>query len=88
MLVRVVTRTIRGSVVCVTFPPDVQQARQRFSIPSATNKGKPWTEDDRAVALDRSLTTLQAAKSLGRTAYAIRTIRRDAAREEREAATE
>jgi hypothetical protein len=39
------------------------------------NKSKAWTEREIAIALDRSITVRQAAEMLGRTIYAVKSIR-------------
>jgi hypothetical protein len=45
--------------------------RQKDTIPGASLRRTPWTIEDLAVALDRSLTVRQAAKILHRTAYGV-----------------
>lgn len=42
----------------------------------AVNSNKPWTDEDRAVALRPDLTLKEAALLLGRTVYAVKFMRR------------
>ena len=41
------------------------------------NTGKPWSEEDLAVALDRRYSARQAAEMLGRTMFSVKQIRAD-----------
>jgi|GEM_PF-6538194 len=83
MMPRIVARTSAGTVLIKVFRDDGTQVRQRLSLPTATSSGEPWSRDDTELALDRSLSNLEAARALGRTAYAVRSKRRDVARAER-----
>ena len=51
-------------------PPQLAKYREE-STRSASKKGKEWTPEDEAVALDRSLTILEAAQKIGRTFAAV-----------------
>jgi hypothetical protein len=45
------------------------------TVPGAVNHKQPWTDTDLEVALDMSLTAVQAAQRLGRTAQAVIAVR-------------
>ncbi len=49
-----------------------KQERNGLQSFEAPNSGKPWTNEDRAVALDQNYTAMQAAELLGRTPFAIK----------------
>ncbi|WP_134062806.1 hypothetical protein [Mycobacteroides salmoniphilum] len=45
------------------------------TVPGAVNHKQPWSDADLAAALDMSLTAVQVAQRLGRTAYAVIAVR-------------
>lgn len=61
---------------------DSQNARYRaeyaeLTKPFAINSWRPWSKAEVAIALDRSLTVVEAALAIGRTADAVTTARRN-----------
>lgn len=51
-----------------------------LTAPSAENHRKPWTDEDKAVALDYSLTIVEASQRVGRTAKSVANLRHAAKR--------
>lgn len=49
--------------------------RQEATWPTADNHKQPWTDHDVELALDRSLTVIEAAQRLGRTHSSVRALR-------------
>lgn len=49
--------------------------RQETTWPTAVNHKQPWTDADVEIALDRSMTVVEAAQSLGRTHSSVRALR-------------
>ncbi|MEU9805449.1 hypothetical protein [Mycobacterium sp. NPDC050853] len=49
--------------------------RQEATWPTAVNHKQPWTDADVEIALDRSMTVVEAAQSLGRTHSSVRALR-------------
>lgn len=43
--------------------------------PGLANNGKPWTDEEKQIAWDRSISVRQASEILGRTIYAVRYMR-------------
>lgn len=52
------------------------RARQEATKAAATKNRSRWSDEDLAIALDGSLSSRAAAFQLGRTLYAVRTIRK------------
>lgn len=55
----------------------VRNQRQNIEMGNVVNNRKPWTEEDRRVALDRTITVRQAAELLGRSIFAVKQYRSD-----------
>lgn len=77
---RPVASTNHGYTLVVIDWGRSQQRRQELTRPKAHRNGARWTEGETAVALDPTLTTVQAALQLGRSAYAVRDRRKQARR--------
>jgi hypothetical protein len=56
--------------------PRQYYANRMEATAEAPNAGKPWTPEELAVALDTSLTGVQAARQLGRTWASVANVRR------------
>lgn len=52
-----------------------RERRQEATRHTAVNYKAPWTDSDIEIALDRSLTVIEAAQRLGRTHSAVRALR-------------
>lgn len=79
------TRTPKGGMVVMTSWENSWKVRQDASLATAHRNGHTWTEDEKAVARDSTLTHLQVARKINRSAYAVKGFRRkDAERIARE----
>lgn len=55
---------------------DLRVTEQNATMPTP-NKGKPWSDEDKAIALNPKLTARQAAEKLGRTMFSVKQFRAD-----------
>lgn len=60
-----------------------KQEQNGMQSMSATNLRKPWTDQDRAIALDPRYSARQAAEMLGRTMFSVKQLRYEARKRER-----
>lgn len=60
---------------CRSMAAAERARRQEVTQPTAVNNKQPWTDRDVELALDRSLTVIEAAQQLGRTHASVRALR-------------